>query len=144
MTKYLRLTPVPGENPVERFVAEVRDSVEWVETVSEATVLTITDAKSIKAKLSEHMALETEIELCAHLQPEDGLSWVICARSPVESIAETGSKTGATGVAAGLTGEAKETGLSGLIAGPVSDTPKWARRRRTLERIRPRRRLNRE
>jgi hypothetical protein len=124
MTKYLRLTPVPGENPIERFVAGVRDSLEWVETVSEATVITITDAKSIKAKLSQQMALETEIELCAHLQPEDGLSWVICARSPVASIAETGSKIGPSGVAASLTGGVKETGLSGLIVCPVPDTPK--------------------
>jgi hypothetical protein len=113
MSKYVRLTPVPGENPIERFVAEVRDGVEWVETVSEATVFTITDAKSIKARLSEHMALQTEIELCAHLQPVDGLSWVICARSPVENIVGTGSKIGATGVAAGLPGRVKETGLSG-------------------------------
>jgi hypothetical protein len=113
MSKYVRLTPVPGENPIERFVAEVRDGVEWVETVSEATVFTITDAKSIKARLSEHMALQTEIELCAHLQPEDGLSWVICARSPVENIVGTGSKIGATGVAAGLPGKVKETGISG-------------------------------
>jgi hypothetical protein len=87
MTKYLRLTPVPGENPIERFVAEARDAVEWVETVSEVTVFTITDAKSIKAKLS-------------------------------------GSKIGATRVAAGLTGRLKETGLSGLLDCPVSDTPK--------------------
>jgi hypothetical protein len=124
MAKYLRLTPVPGENPLERFLAEVRDALAWVETVSEATILTITDAKSIKAKLSEQMALESDIELCAHLQPEQGLSWVICARAPVESIVETGSNIGATGVAAGSTGRTKATGLSRLVACPVSDTPK--------------------
>jgi hypothetical protein len=100
MAQYLSLTAIPGENPVERFVADVQQSVTWVEIVAEATVLTLADAKSVKAKLSEQMAIETEIELCAHLQPEDGLSWVICARPPIEIPIEAGLKKGATGIVA--------------------------------------------
>jgi hypothetical protein len=71
--KYLRV------NSGDRGTESALSGVEWVCATTDATIFTLPDAKSFQMKLIDEMKLKTEIELCAHLESRDVLSWVVCA-----------------------------------------------------------------
>jgi hypothetical protein len=71
--KYLRV------NSEDRGTESALGGVEWVHATTDATIFTLPDAKSVQLKLINEMKLETEIELCAHIESPDALSWVLCA-----------------------------------------------------------------
>ena len=79
--KYLRV------NSSDQGTESVLSGVEWVHATTEATIFTLPDAKALQMKLVDQMKLETEIELCAHIESPDALSWVVCApqTTPTES-----------------------------------------------------------
>jgi hypothetical protein len=74
--KYLRVTSE------DRSTESALSGVEWVHATTDATIFTLPDAKSVQLKLIDEMKLETEIELCAHIESPDALSWVLCVPQP--------------------------------------------------------------
>jgi hypothetical protein len=74
--KYLRV------NSEDRGTESALSGVEWVHATTDATIFTLPDAKSLQLKLIDEMKLETEIELCAHVESPDALSWVLCVPQP--------------------------------------------------------------
>jgi hypothetical protein len=74
--KYLRV------NSEDRGTESALSAVEWVQATTDATIFTLPDAKSLQLKLIDEMKLETEIELCAHVESPDALSWVLCVPQP--------------------------------------------------------------
>jgi hypothetical protein len=71
--KYLRV------NLADRAPESALSGVEWVCATADATIFTLPDARSFQMKLIDEMKLKTEIELCAHIESLDVLSWVLCA-----------------------------------------------------------------
>ena len=81
--KYLRV------NLEDRGTESALSGVEWVHDATDATIFTLPDAKSFQTKLIDELKLQTEIELCAHIESPDALSWVLCV--PQAKSAESSS-----------------------------------------------------
>lgn len=61
MKKYLRVVPVPGRKVVERYVIEVKDSVQWVDSPNDATADYREAAEVTQQKIKEQLGLETSL-----------------------------------------------------------------------------------